>query len=134
MNPRVVKTEAADERLTPPATAAAPAGGGGPRAPVQFIELSSSDSDSDGGVGGSAKRSRSAAGDSGAGKRARVSAGGVVGVDVPPGFLDPLPAPPQPSRGTTKQFWKAGDYDGNPAGGVEPPPSGIYYFIFLRFV
>uniref|UniRef100_M8CCW9 Morc S5 domain-containing protein n=1 Tax=Aegilops tauschii TaxID=37682 RepID=M8CCW9_AEGTA len=74
MNPRVVKTEAADERLTPPATGAAPAGGGGPRAPVQFIELSSSDSDSDGGVGGSAKRSRSAAGDSAAGKRARVSA------------------------------------------------------------
>uniref|UniRef100_A0A453BS26 Morc S5 domain-containing protein n=6 Tax=Triticinae TaxID=1648030 RepID=A0A453BS26_AEGTS len=123
MNPRVVKTEAADERLTPPATGAAPAGGGGPRAPVQFIELSSSDSDSDGGVGGSAKRSRSAAGDSAAGKRARVSAGPVVGVDVPPGFLDPLPAPPQPSRGATKQFWKAGDYDGNPAGGLEPPPS-----------
>ncbi|VAH46939.1 unnamed protein product [Triticum turgidum subsp. durum] len=120
MNPRLVKTEAADERLTPPATGA---GGGGPRAPVQFIELSSSDSDSDGGVGGSAKRSRSAAGDSAAGKRARVSAGPVVGVDVPPGFLDPLPAPPQPSRGATKQFWKAGDYDGNPAGGAEPPPS-----------
>ncbi|VAH46936.1 unnamed protein product [Triticum turgidum subsp. durum] len=122
MNPRLVKTEAADERLTPPATGA---GGGGPRAPVQFIELSSSDSDSDGGVGGSAKRSRSAAGDSAAGKRARVSAGPVVGVDVPPGFLDPLPAPPQPSRGATKQFWKAGDYDGNPAGGAEPPPSAL---------
>ncbi|KAE8797984.1 CRT1-like GHKL ATPase [Hordeum vulgare] len=124
MNPRVVKTEAPEERLTPPATAAAAASGSsGPRAPVQFIELSSSDSDSDGGVGGSAKRSRSAARDSGAGKRARVSAGAVVGVDVPPGFLDPLPALPQPPRATTKQFWKAGDYDGNPAGAVEPPPS-----------
>uniref|UniRef100_A0ACD5UPJ8 Uncharacterized protein n=1 Tax=Avena sativa TaxID=4498 RepID=A0ACD5UPJ8_AVESA len=117
MKPRVVKTEVAEERPTPPA-AATSAGGSGSRTPAQLIELSSSDSDSDGGVGGSAKRARLAAGGSGSGKRARVS--------VPPGFLDLLPAlppPSSPSKSATKQFWKAGDYDGKPVGDAEQPPS-----------
>jgi hypothetical protein len=55
---------------------------------------------------------------------------------VPPGFLDLLPAPPAPpspppSRSATKQFWKAGDYDGKPAGDGEPPPSGMCLFVFI---
>ncbi|CAM0905016.1 unnamed protein product [Alopecurus aequalis] len=127
MKPSVVKTEAAEERPTPrPATAAPAAGGSGSRAPAQLIELSSSDSDSDDGAGGSAKRARLAIAGSGSGKRARVSASAVAGLDVPPGFLDLLPAPPPPlppSRSATKQFWKAGDYDGKPVGDVEPPSS-----------
>ncbi|XP_051208151.1 protein MICRORCHIDIA 4 [Lolium perenne] len=126
MKPRVVKTEAPEDRPAPPpppATAAA-RGGGGSAAPPQLIELSSSDSDSDAGAG--SKRARLAAEGSGGGKRARVSA---APADVPPGFLDLLPAPPTPtpspppSRTATKQFWKAGDYDGKPAGDGEPPPS-----------
>ncbi|KAK1682473.1 hypothetical protein QYE76_043321 [Lolium multiflorum] len=123
MKPRVVKTEAPEDRPAPPppATAAARGGGGGSAAPAQLIELSSSDSDSDAG----AKRPRLAAEGGGGGKRARVSA---APADVPPGFLDLLPAPPTPpspppSRSATKQFWKAGDYDGKPAGDAEPPPS-----------
>ncbi|KAL6650509.1 hypothetical protein ACP70R_009434 [Stipagrostis hirtigluma subsp. patula] len=127
MNPRAVKTEAAEERAPrprPPAAAAAAAGAGGgwagAGAASAVIDLSSSDSDSDGdGAGGSEKRSRGAGGGGGsAGKRARVSA-----ADVPPGFLDPIPPPPPPAKGATKQFWKAGDYDGKPLGDGVPQPS-----------
>ncbi|KAG8063899.1 hypothetical protein GUJ93_ZPchr0004g39167 [Zizania palustris] len=96
----------------------------------QLIELTSSDSDSDGegggGGGGSAKRLRGAGGDCSAGKRARVSTAAAA-VDVPPGFLDPLPQEPSseaPARGATKQFWKAGDYDGKPLG-VGAPQSSV---------
>ncbi|OAY68335.1 MORC family CW-type zinc finger protein 3 [Ananas comosus] len=103
------------------------------------IELSSSDSDSDpeeegGGGGVGAKRPRV----SGAGaeaeaegarpKRPRAKA-------LPIGFLDPLPPeapPPLPLRAPSpaaaaaaiqgsKQFWKAGDYDGS-LGGVDSTP------------
>uniref|UniRef100_A0A0D9ZIV1 Morc S5 domain-containing protein n=1 Tax=Oryza glumipatula TaxID=40148 RepID=A0A0D9ZIV1_9ORYZ len=141
MNPRAVKTEAAAaaavERPRPLAMAAAGGGGRGGR-PVEedFIELSSSDSDSDGegggGGGGSAKRSRGVGAGGSAGKRARVSAAGVA-VDLPPGFLDPLPhaasaaagaeASAGPSKSATKQFWKAGDYDGKPLGDGAPQSS-----------
>uniref|UniRef100_A0A0E0DCB0 Morc S5 domain-containing protein n=1 Tax=Oryza meridionalis TaxID=40149 RepID=A0A0E0DCB0_9ORYZ len=141
MNPRAVKTEAAAaaavERPRPLAMAA---GGGRGARPVEedFIELSSSDSDSDGeggGGGGSAKRSRGVGAGGSAGKRARVSAAGVA-VDLPPGFLDPLPhaasaaagaaeagASAGPSKSATKQFWKAGDYDGKPLGDGAPQSS-----------
>ncbi|XP_010239739.1 protein MICRORCHIDIA 7 isoform X2 [Brachypodium distachyon] len=122
--PLVVKAEAAEERPTARPSVVAGGGSSGVCAPSDLIELSSSDSDTDGegGGGGSAKRARGAAGDSAAGKRARVSA--AAAADVPPGFLDPLPTSSQlPSRSATKQFWKAGDYDGKPLGNREPQPS-----------
>nr|CAE03980.3 OSJNBa0033H08.4 [Oryza sativa Japonica Group] len=117
---------------------AAAGGGGRGGRPVEedFIELSSSDSDSDGegGGGGSAKRSRGVGAGGSAGKRARVSAAGVA-VDLPPGFLDPLPhaasaaagaeASAGPSKSATKQFWKAGDYDGKPLGDGAPQSSDL---------
>ncbi|KAF0890529.1 hypothetical protein E2562_003744 [Oryza meyeriana var. granulata] len=85
---------------------------------------SSSDSDSDG-EGGGAKRLRGAGGGGSAGKRARVSAAGAA-VDLPPGFLDPLPqaaASAAPAKSATKQFWKAGDYEGKPLGDGAPQSS-----------
>ncbi|KAL5213805.1 hypothetical protein ABZP36_002957 [Zizania latifolia] len=126
MNPRGVNNEAAEER--PRLGAPAAAGGGMARPVEQLIELTSSDSDSDGegGGGGSAKRLRGAGGDCSAGKRARVSTAAAA-VDVPPGFLDPLPQEPSsaaPARSATKQFWKAGDYDGKPFG-VGAPQSSV---------
>uniref|UniRef100_A0A0D9W3F7 Morc S5 domain-containing protein n=1 Tax=Leersia perrieri TaxID=77586 RepID=A0A0D9W3F7_9ORYZ len=139
MNPRAVKTEtaAAAERLR--STASVAGGGGGGARPVEedLIELSSSDSDSDGegGGGGSWKRLRVAGGGGSAGKRARVSAAG-ESVDVPPGFLDPLPqavASAAPAKSVTKQFWKAGDYDGKPFGDVAPAPhSSVSGFDHVR--
>ena len=128
MSPPVVKTEAAEERgplPRPPAAAAAGANGGIPSAaPAAVIDLSSSDSDSDGeGGGGSGKRARGAGGDGSAGKRARVSAA----IALPRGFLEPIPPPPRPvvpAACATKQFWKAGDYDGKPLGDGVPQPSG----------
>ncbi|KAK3145100.1 hypothetical protein QOZ80_4AG0323090 [Eleusine coracana subsp. coracana] len=132
MNPRVVKTEAAEEGtpLRPPR----PAGGGGAGAGVgavasAVIDLSSSDSDSDGegGALGSGKRQLAAGGCGSSGKRARVSAVASAAVeDVPPGFLEPIPPPP-PARCATKQFWKAGDYDGKPlgVGALQPSVSGM---------
>ncbi|GJN37060.1 hypothetical protein PR202_gb25981 [Eleusine coracana subsp. coracana] len=129
MNPRVVKTEAAEEGtpLRPPR----PAGGGGAGAGVSavasaVIDLSSSDSDSDGeGGAGSGKRQLAAGGCGSSGKRARVSAVASAAVeDVPPGFLEPIPPPP-PARCATKQFWKAGDYDGKPLGVGALQPSAL---------
>ncbi|GJN11853.1 hypothetical protein PR202_ga30084 [Eleusine coracana subsp. coracana] len=130
MNPRVVKTEAAEEGtpLRPPR----PAGGGGAGAGVgavasAVIDLSSSDSDSDGegGALGSGKRQLAAGGCGSSGKRARVSAVASAAVeDVPPGFLEPIPPPP-PARCATKQFWKAGDYDGKPLGVGALQPSAL---------
>lgn len=127
MSPQVVKTEAAEERGSRPRTPAAAAAGANGRAasasPAAFIDLSSSDSDSDGeGAGGSGKRARGAGGDGSAGKRARVSAA----VDLPPGFLEPIPPPPPVASAAcaTKQFWKAGDYDGKPLGDGVLQPSG----------
>lgn len=130
MSPPLVKTEAAEDGgpLLPRTPAAAAAGAGSGMAgavPAAVIDLSSSDSDSDGEAagGGSGKRARGAGGDGSAGKRARVS----PAVDLPPGFLEPIP-PPQPVAPaggcTTKQFWKAGDYDGKPLGDGVPQPSG----------
>jgi hypothetical protein len=125
----MVKTEAAEERgplsRTPPPPAAALAvGGSGGRTDTAVIDLSSSDSDSDGeGAVGSGKRARGAGGDGSATKRARVSAV----VDLPPGFLEPIPPPPLPvplAACATKQFWKAGDYDGKPLGDGVAQPSG----------
>ncbi|KAG2565558.1 hypothetical protein PVAP13_7NG142700 [Panicum virgatum] len=122
MSPPVVKTEAAEDRgPLPRAPAAAAAGGtsGMPSAaPAAVIDLSSSDSDSDGEGG---KRARGAGGDGSAGKRARVSAA----IAVPRGFLEPIPPPRPvvPAACATKQFWKAGDYDGKPIGDGVPQPS-----------
>ena len=122
MSPPVVKTEAADRGPLPRAPAAAAAGGTGgmpSAAPAAVIDLSSSDSDSDGEGG---KRARGAGGDGSAGKRARVSAA----IAVPRGFLEPIPPPRPvvPAACATKQFWKAGDYDGKPLGDGVPQPSG----------
>ncbi|OEL24960.1 Protein MICRORCHIDIA 4 [Dichanthelium oligosanthes] len=124
MSPTLVKTEAAEERGPLPRTPAAAGGNGwtARTAAAAVIDLSSSDSDSDGeGEGGSGKRARGAGGDGSAGKRARVSAA----VVVPPGFLEPIPPPPPvaPAPCATKQFWKAGDYDGKPLGDGVPQPS-----------
>nr|XP_034603415.1 protein MICRORCHIDIA 7-like [Setaria viridis] len=126
MSPPVVKTEAAEERgslpRTPAAATAGANGGAASASPAAVIDLSSSDSDSDGeGAGGSGKRARGAGGGGSAGKRARVSAA----VDLPPGFLEPIPLPPPvvPAACATKQFWKAGDYDGKPLGNGVPQPS-----------
>ncbi|KAL6634379.1 hypothetical protein ACP70R_027050 [Stipagrostis hirtigluma subsp. patula] len=103
---------AADRRLAPPL-----AGGGGDGALEGVIDLSSSGTESDdpGGAGG--KRPRRAAEGGGTGreeKRARVLAAAAA---VPAGFLDPLPPVrllPPPGTSVTRQFWKAGDYDGKP--------------------
>lgn len=129
MRPSMVKTEAAEERgplsrTPPPPPAALAVGGSGGRTDTAVIDLSSSDSDSDGeGAVGSGKRARGAGGDGSATKRARVSAV----VDLPPGFLEPIPPPPLPvplAACATKQFWKAGDYDGKPLGDGVAQPSG----------
>lgn len=124
----MVKTEAVDEPAALPRTpaavvvvAASRASGGRTGTPV--IDLSSSDSDSDGeGALGSGKRARGAEGDGSVAKRARVSAV----VDLPPGFLEPIPPQPPvlPAACATKQFWKAGDYDGKPLGDGVQQPSG----------
>ncbi|TVU03463.1 hypothetical protein EJB05_51015 [Eragrostis curvula] len=131
MNPHVVKTEAAEERTPPrplPAAGRRGAGYGAGAAAAAVIDLSSSDSDSDGeaGAGGSGKRQLASGGGGGsAGKRARVSAAvAAVPEDVPPGFLEPIPPRP-PAKCATKQFWKAGDYDGKPLGDGVPQPSAL---------
>lgn len=136
MNPRVVKTEAAEAGA--PLRSPPTPGGGGSGASVSavassVIDLISSDSDSDGegSAIGSGKRQLSAGGGSSTGKRARVSA---AEEDVPPGFLDPIPPPP-PARCATKQFWKAGDYDGKPLGDGALLPSGpCFYELFSWFI
>ncbi|XP_008668235.1 protein MICRORCHIDIA 4-like isoform X2 [Zea mays] len=118
LRPPMVKTEAAEERepLSRTPAAAVAVEGSGRRTATAVIDLSSSDSDSDGeGAVGSGKRVRGVGGDGSATKRARVSAV----VDLPPGFLEPIPPPPVPvplAACATKQFWKAGDYDGKPLG------------------
>jgi hypothetical protein len=130
MNPRVVKTETAEGApLRPPPRAAGGRGAGagvGASSSSAVIDLISSDSDSDGegGALGSGKRQLAAGGVGSAGKRARVSAMVTAAAeDVLPGFLEPIPPPP-PAKCATKQFWKAGDYDGKPMGHGVPLPSG----------
>lgn len=100
-------------------TTAMARGGVGRAVEAAVIDVSSSDTDS-GDLGG------------GGGKRPRLVAGRCSGVDreekkarilaaastVPAGFLEPLPPvrllpPPAPGWTVTKQFWKAGDYNGN---------------------
>nr|CAB3446571.1 unnamed protein product [Digitaria exilis] len=80
--------------------------------------VSSSDTESDDLGAGGRKRPRSGrcSADDREEKKARILAAGSA---VPAGFLEPLPPvrllpPPAPERTVTKQFWKAGDYDGNP--------------------
>ncbi|CAN6272646.1 unnamed protein product [Urochloa humidicola] len=89
-------------------------GGGGDGALEVVIDVSSSDTDSDDPGGG--KRPRIAAGRVGGGgdrgeKKARILAAASA---VPAGFLEPLPPALERAVTVTKQFWKAGDYDGNP--------------------
>uniref|UniRef100_A0ACD5YTE3 Uncharacterized protein n=3 Tax=Avena sativa TaxID=4498 RepID=A0ACD5YTE3_AVESA len=93
MPPTTAESEAA-ARLSPTVVA-----GGGNEASEAAIDVSSSDTESD---SGGAKRPRRRRSDGREEKRARVLAA------VPSGFLEPLPPP----RCVTKQFWKAGDYDG----------------------
>jgi hypothetical protein len=95
MPPTTAESEAA-AHLSPPPTFVA---GGGNEACEAAIDVSSSDTESDSGGAKRPRRPRMAGREE---KRARVLAA------VPPGFLEPLP----PRRCVTKQFWKAGDYDG----------------------
>nr|CAB3449758.1 unnamed protein product [Digitaria exilis] len=101
-------------------TAMAGGGVGGDGGVEVVIDVSSSDTESDDPGRGGRKRPRLAAGRCSAEdreeKKARILAAGSA---VPAGFLEPLPPvrllpPPAPERTVTKQFWKAGDYDGNP--------------------
>jgi hypothetical protein len=115
--PRVVKTEAAAEgaALRPAACAVGAAGFGSASAVIDLIS-SDSDSDAEAPAAGSGKRPLAGGTGGSAEKRARVSAAVAAAADdVPPGFLEPIPPPP-PVRCVTKQFWKAGDYDGKPHG------------------
>jgi hypothetical protein len=95
MPPTTAESESA-AHLSPPPTVVA---GGGNEACEAAIDVSSSDTESDSGGAKRPRRPRTAGREE---KRARVFAA------VPPGFLEPLPPP----RRVTKQFWKAGDYDG----------------------
>ncbi|KAG2650868.1 protein MICRORCHIDIA 7-like [Panicum virgatum] len=127
MDPTAVDPGPTNRRvaLTPAGVAGGGGGVGGDGALEVVIDVSSSDTDteSDHPGGGVGKRPWLAAGRGRGGgdreeKKARILA---VGSAVPAGFLEPLqqgrlpllPAPP-PERTVTKQFWKAGDYDGNP--------------------
>ncbi|KAM0857006.1 hypothetical protein ACQ4PT_048745 [Festuca glaucescens] len=95
MPPTTAESEAAAHLSPPPAVVP----GGGNEACEAVFDDSSSGTESDSrGV----KRPRRRRGVSWEEKRARVLAA------VPPGFLEPLP----PRRSVTKQFWKAGYYDG----------------------
>ncbi|KAK8462145.1 hypothetical protein SEVIR_1G159400v4 [Setaria viridis] len=114
-----------DRRLaaTPVVVAGGGGGGvGGDGALEVVIDVSSSDTESDDPGGGGGKRPWLAVGRGNGGdreeKKARILAAGSA---VPAGFLEPLPLPPgrllpPPAleRTVTKQFWKAGDYDGSP--------------------
>ncbi|KAL7099328.1 hypothetical protein ACP275_09G077200 [Erythranthe tilingii] len=112
--------------------------------PTAVIELSSSDSDSDsssssdddGGGGPATSRSSNAR------KKRRKAAEDFEGV-LPLGFLDPLPTtkqtPPSErlclefpssrvnavSQTSVKQFWKAGDYEGEPGGAWDSSNGGM---------
>ncbi|KAJ1279124.1 hypothetical protein BS78_04G131800 [Paspalum vaginatum] len=111
-----VETGANHHRLAPTPAAAG--------ALEVVIDVSSSDTESDDPGGGSEKRPWRSAGRVSGGdrdkKKARILAAAAT---VPAGFMDPLPPArslplPQPAlapeRSVTKQFWKAGDYDGKP--------------------
>jgi hypothetical protein len=122
MAPTAVDPGPTDHLLAPaPApVAVAGAGVGGDGQLEVVINVSSSDTDSDVPGAGGGKRSRPVAGRGGGRdreeKKARILAAAAT---VPAGFLEPLPRPPvkllpppAPGRSVTKQFWKAGDYDG----------------------
>ncbi|KAL6841990.1 hypothetical protein ACP4OV_028190 [Aristida adscensionis] len=114
MEPAAVEPGAAAAADCHPASplAAAVAGAGGVHGALEVaVDLSSSDDDTEsddpgGGGGGGGKRPRRGAVARGE-KRARFLAA------VPAGFLDPLP-PTERSVSVSRQFWKAGDYDGKP--------------------
>lgn len=65
------------------------------------------------------------------------------GLDVvlPPGFLAPLPPKnpvpvaevPLSVRGPTRQFWKAGDFDGAPGGDWDLSAGILCFILFLLF-
>ncbi|XP_051193745.1 protein MICRORCHIDIA 7 isoform X1 [Lolium perenne] len=96
MPPTIAESEPA-AHLSPPPPAVA---GGANVAREAAIDVSSSDTESDSGGAKRPRRRRRVGREE---KRARVLDA------VPPGFLEPLP----PRRCVTKQFWKAGDYDGD---------------------
>ncbi|KAK3157941.1 hypothetical protein QOZ80_2AG0130550 [Eleusine coracana subsp. coracana] len=115
----------ADRRLAPPLDAG-DAGSGGREV---VIDLSSSDSETESDdpcCGGDGKRRPLRAAGGGGGRLEKKLRFSAAAVEVPPGFLDPLP-PPQRERSVTKQFWKAGDYDGRPLGNevVQHSDSGM---------
>lgn len=120
-----------------------------PPPPDSVIDLSS-DSDSDGGNLDSVIASAVQLGGSPTKKRKTSYSGGVV---LPVGFLSPLPPPPEavlslpapewapPSARSarsnggrslslqgSKQFWKAGDYDGAPSVGFESSTGAVFFF------
>ncbi|KAM0891919.1 hypothetical protein ACQ4PT_026086 [Festuca glaucescens] len=95
MPPTIAESEAAAHLSSPPPVVA----GGGNVACEAAIDVSSSDTEPDSGGAKRPRRRRRVGREE---KRARVLDA------VPPGFLEPLP----PRRCVTKQFWKAGDYDG----------------------
>ncbi|GJM84994.1 hypothetical protein PR202_ga00718 [Eleusine coracana subsp. coracana] len=112
----------ADRRLAPPLDAG-DAGSGGREV---VIDLSSSDSETESDdpcCGGDGKRRPLRAAGGGGGRLEKKLRFSAAAVEVPPGFLDPLP-PPQRERSVTKQFWKAGDYDGRPLGNEVVQHSG----------
>ena len=134
MAPTAVDPDPTDHLLAPaPAPVAVAGGGVGGYGPLEVvINVSSSDTDSDSPGAGGGKRSRPVAGRGGGRdreeKKARILAAAAT---VPAGFLEPLPPPPvkllpppAPGRSVTKQFWKAGDYDGKPLGDGVAQPSG----------
>ncbi|KNA08584.1 hypothetical protein SOVF_161360 [Spinacia oleracea] len=103
-----------------------------PRSPADVIALSDDDDDNGGGGVADTRAVGSSSGSSVPVKRQKVN------VSLPPGFLDPipplpdssilLPAPlaavPVSTQGS-KQFWKAGDYEGAPCGKWDSNTGGM---------
>ncbi|KAL6576254.1 hypothetical protein OROHE_000035 [Orobanche hederae] len=106
--------------------------------PASIIDLSSSDSESD-----SSSSEDDDGGNTNAKKKSKKTADDLNAV-LPVGFLDPLPSPLSPSprkerlhlelpparvnavvEASSKQFWKAGDYEGAPGGDWDTSQGGM---------
>lgn len=99
-----------------------------PRSPADVIALSDDDDDNGGGGVADTRAVGSSSGSSVPVKRQKVN------VSLPPGFLDPIPpaplaAVPVSTQGS-KQFWKAGDYEGAPCGKWDSN-TGLFMSLFL---